>query len=241
MRKTLFAAAAALCFLSTGALADTRTLDVERFDRVDIATGLTAIITHGDTQSLVIEARDGHALDQIKIRVKDGELRARRNTNLFDIILSGGLLNSFLSKDTATLRITLPELAGASASSGSNVSADLARGDAVAVSASTGGHVTIDRIETKILSVNASSGAGITLAGSCDMAALGFSSGAGISAEKLACVDVNVAGSSGAFVMIGADGDVTGSISSGANVQLFGTPDTVNVQSSSGGNLKIRH
>ena len=241
MRKSLFAATAALSLLSTGAMADTRNLELDPFNRVDIATGLTAIITHGETQSLRIEAQSGHALDRIVIRVKNGELRASLNTNLLDIILSGGLLNNFLFKDAATLHITLPEFVGASASSGGEVSADLAKGNAVAVSASSGGHVSIDRIEAGTLSVDASSGGGVTLAGTCDMAELDFSSGAGISAQELACDDVSVQGSSGASARIGAEGDVTGSISSGANVRLYGTPETVNVQSSSGGNLKIQN
>ena len=241
MRKTLLAATAALSLLSTGALADTRSLDVEPFDRVDIATGLTAIVTYGETQSLSIEAENGHVLDQIEIRVKNGELRARRNTNLLDIILSGGLLNKALFEDSTTLHITLPAFTGAVASSGARVSAAFANGDTFEASASSGGQIAVDAVDADTISVDVSSGSRVTLSGTCALAELDFSSGAKILAEKLVCGDVDVDGSSGASATIGVEGDVTGKISSGANVRLHGTPDTVKVQSSSGGNLKIEN
>ncbi|MBU1176605.1 MAG: DUF2807 domain-containing protein [Alphaproteobacteria bacterium] len=241
MRKSVLAASAALSLLAaTGALAESRSYDLDSFDKVAIATGLTAVITRGESQSLRIETKRNGVLDQIDLDVRNGELRARRHTNLLDIIFSGGLLNMMHFDNDATLYITLPNLSGVSASSGASVEADLIEGEAATLDASSGARIDIAKVEVGTLSLAASSGAGIELAGTCDTAAIEVSSGASIRAGELSCKDVDVDGSSGASASFQAEGRVTGSLSSGASVRLGGTPESVNVESSSGGSLRMQ-
>ena len=240
MHKTALAAVAAFT-LSTGAvMAETRTYNLDTFNRIDIATGLTAVVKRGEAQSVYIETRRDGRLDQIDVRVVDGELRAKLHTNLLDIILSGGLLNMFNFGDSATVYITVPELVGVSAASGAEIMADSVSGTHVEVRSSSGSNVDIDTAEAGTLELDSSSGGEISIGGTCSNLKLGFSSGAHILAEDLAATNVEVDGASGASAKVSASGNVTGKISSGAALRLYGKPASVDVKSSSGGSLSIR-
>lgn len=240
MRKSILAGAAALSLLATGAVAESRNFELKPFNKVHVATGLNAVITKGATQSVRIETKRDGVLDQIEVDVRNGEFRAKRDTNLLDIILSGGILNMMHSDIDATIFITVPELTEVSASSGAAIETDFVEGNAVSLDVSSGASIRATGVAAGTLSLDASSGARIEVSGVCETADLDFSSGARISGEDMNCRDVNVSGSSGASGEIGAVGKVTGSVSSGASMRLDGTPASVNVESSSGGSVRIR-
>ena len=239
MLRTALAAAAALTFTTGAALAETRTYDLAPFDRVDIATGLHAEIVQGETQSVRIETTRNGILDQIDIDVRNGQLRARRDSDLLDIILGGGFLNMLDFGRDVTIYITVPELVGITAASGAIVSADNAAGDRVELSSSSGARIDLAAAKASELRLDASSGGNLSVAGSCERLDLDVSSGAHISAKSLSCVDANVSGSSGASAEFGVSGEINGAISSGARLHLASKPDAVNVKSSSGANLSI--
>jgi hypothetical protein len=240
LRNLALAAAAALILTSEAAMAETRSYDFEPFDRVEIATGLHAVITHGDTQAVRVETTRGGVLDKLDITVSRGELRARRdNGNLLDIILGGGLLNMLDFGRDATLYITLPKVTGVQAASGASVSVDKVTSELVDVSASSGGRVEVETAEANALKLSVSSGGTVSLAGSCATLDLSFSSGGRISAPELDCVDLHVSGSRGGSAEVSASGDVTGGLSSGASLTMRGNPQSLDVKSSSGGNVSI--
>ena len=68
---------------------------------------------------------------------------------------------------------------------------------------------------------------------------IGVSSGASVRAGDLICENAHVDGSSGASAALSATGVVYGSVSSGSSIRLATEPASVNVESSSGGNLRI--
>ena len=240
MRKTLLTAAAVLPLLTTSALAESRSYSLDSFDQIDITTGLEAVITHGQTQSVRIEASNSGILDQIELVVRNHELHAKRDVNLLDTVLSGGILNMMHNDDKATIYITLPTFSGLSASAGANVTADQMTADTVSIDASSGAQFTVDAVDAVQLVLEASSGARLTVGGVCDSLDLDISSGSRVSGSDLSCGDAHIDGSSGASASIVADGAVTGSVSSGANIRLEGTPETLNIESSSGGRVGVR-
>lgn len=239
MIKTALAATAALTLTTGTAMADTRAYDLDPFNRIDIATGLYAVVTRGDSQSVIVETGKDGLIDKIDISVSHGKLRAKFESNLLDIILSGGLLNMLDHGHGATIYITVPDLAGVESASGADVKVDTLSGESVAVNVSSGGHASIDTVDAHTLVLNASSGGNVALSGLCETLEVNFSSGGHIMASHLSCGDVSVSGSSGASASFGADGDVSGKVSSGANLRLGGNPASVHVESSSGGGVSL--
>jgi hypothetical protein len=240
MFKTAIAAAAALTVTAGAAMAESRTYDLEPFNQVDIATGLYAVIRHGDSQSVRVEANREDVLDKLDISVAGGQLHAKLHTNLLDIILSGGLLNMIGRDRSATIYITVPELTGVESASGAHVTADRLSGKQAVVSVSSGGDAALDAVDTGTLTLSASSGGRVSLAGRCDRLTVSVSSGGDVRANDLKCGDLAVSGSSGGSVEVAASGAVTGSVSSGASVRLAGTPASIKVETSSGGSVRAR-
>ncbi len=240
MLKTAIAAAAALTVTAGAAMAESRTYDLEPFHRIDIATGLNAVVKHGDSQSVRVETSRKDVLDKLDISVADGQLRARLHTNLLDVILGGGLLNVIGRDRSATVYITVPELTGVESASGAHVTADRLSGKQADVSVSSGGDAELAAVDPGRLTVNASSGGRVSLAGTCDRLEVNVSSGGDVRARDLKCVGLDVSGSSGGSLEVAATGAVTGSLSSGASVRLTGTPGSIKVETSSGGSVRTR-
>ena len=240
MNKPALVAAAALSLATAPALADSRTYDLPEFDSIDIATGLNAVVTRGDTQAVRVEAADAGMFDRLDIKVRNGKFTAKQHTNLIDIILSGGILNMLGGKSDLTIYVTVPELAGINASSGANVEADFLAGDHPHVSASSGAHIAVSNVDARKLDLASSSGAGIAASGTCDRLEMHFSSGANIRAADLSCEAVDVSGSSGASADITIADSVDGGMSSGASLRLHGDPKKIEVESSSGGSVHLQ-
>ncbi len=240
MNKPALIAAAALSLAAAPALAETRTFDFPPFEGIDVATGLTAVVTRGDKQSVYAEASSAAVLDRLDLKVRKGKLYAKHHTDLIDVILSGGILNMLNNKNDVTIYITVPELTGISASSGANVEADFLAGRHPYVGASSGAEITVSNLDVLKLDLSTSSGAGITASGNCDELEMHFSSGAHIRAKDLSCEVVDISGSSGASADVTAENAVTGGISSGASLRLSGDPEKIDVESSSGGSVRIR-
>ena len=241
MHKTSLAAGAAILGLGTGAvMAESRTYDFASFDQISFSAGIDAVVTKGETQSVRAESRRDGILDKLDISVNGGRLRVDRSGSFFDMILGGGLLEMLMNPENdVTFYITVPELTGIEADSGSSVSVDRVSSDRASVRASSGARIAIDSAETLALQLDANSGASIALKGICDSLDLAYSSGASISARDLDCGDVRVDGSSGASAAVTNNGQVSGGVSSGANLQLYGHPESVRVEASSGGNVSI--
>ena len=240
MKKSALIGAAALSLATAPALAESRTYVFPPFDTIDIATGLTAVVTKGDTQSVRVEAADASMFERLDIKMRNGKLIAKQHTNLIDIILSGGILNMLGGKTDLTIYVTVSELAGIDASSGANIEADFLAGDHSHVHASSGASITISNVDARELNLASSSGADIAASGKCDQLEMHFSSGADIRAADLSCDAVDVSGSSGASADITATVSVDGIMSSGASVRIHGDPKKISVESSSGGSAYLK-
>ncbi len=92
--KTIWLIAAAVVVFMTGeSMADSRTYEFRDFDRIDISTGLHAIVAKGSDWRVELEAPDAESLDEVEINVSNGVLKAhRRQGSFLEFMFKGGLL-----------------------------------------------------------------------------------------------------------------------------------------------------
>jgi len=237
--STLLAASAAL-LLSTTAFAQSRDFDLTGFDRIDIATGLDARVTLGEAFSVSAQSRSQDALDNLELRVVDGALQARIEQSFLDFIIGGGLVGMLLSSGNAvTVDITLPALAGVSASSGADVDLLAIRADQLALDASSGADIRAENAALGSVTIKASSGADVEIAGSADTLVADASSGADIDADDLRAKTVTAAASSGAGISVHATASIRAKASSGGDIDVSGNPGRRDLDESSGGSIDL--
>jgi len=87
------------------------------------------------------------------------------------------------------------------------------------------------------MEVSASSGANIFLEGLVREMNVKTSSGANVKAGDIHALRCDARASSGGNIWISVQNDLTADASSGGNIFYSGSPDTLNVNSSSGGNI----
>ena len=226
--------------LATSAFADSRTFELSGFDHIDIATGLDAHVTIGEQYAVVATSNSSQALDSLQIRVERGVLTARIEQSFLDFIISGGLVGMLLSSGNAvSIDITLPALAGATASSGADIDLTGISGDRLELDASSGAHISGEGLRLGAATLSASSGADITVSGTARSVEADASSGAGIEAEDLIAETASASASSGANVSLHATQSVKAEASSGGDVDVSGDPAQRDVDSSSGGDVSF--
>ena len=231
---------AATLGLTGAAMAQSRDFDLTAFDRIDIATGLDAVVTIGDTASVHAESRSQDALDNLQVEVVDGVLTARLEQNFLDFIVSGGLVGMLLSNGNAVqFTITVPALTGVAASSGADIDLPGFKGDRLDLGASSGADISVTDAVLTTVTASVSSGADITLSGQADAIEADASSGGDIDAEHLAANTATVQVSSGAGISIRASQSIKAEASSGGDIEVYGNPAKRDIDASSGGDISF--
>jgi hypothetical protein len=225
------AAAALLAALPATAFAASKTFNVEPFTAIEISSGIDAKVTTGGTLSVVGEAPDDGQLNELKVEVSGGKLRAFVDWNL---------LGFLMPEKTLKLTITVPELHAANADSGASVEVAGVSGDVVSLGASSGANLSVTGAAGTRYEIESSSGAGLTVEGACETAMLEASSGANLGADKLLCQSVTAEASSGASADVFASARAKLEASSGANLDLAGKPASIEQDASSGASINIR-
>ncbi len=222
------------------AKAESRDFALNNFDRVDIATGLDAVVTIGDSFAVRAESGSADALNNLELSVADGVLTARLDQDFLDFIISGGLVGMLLNSGNAvTINITLPAISGVSASSGADVRATGIKSDQLDLEASSGADVKLTGATLGAVRAGASSGASIDLSGTCTSIDAEASSGSGIDAGDLVCATATAGASSGADIAVHATQSVKAEASSGGDVDIEGNPAQTDFNSSSGGDISL--
>lgn len=242
MRRTIALATAATAGLlaGTSAFAQSADFDLSGFDRVDIATGLDARITQGDGFSVHAESRSQDALDHLQVSVDNGVLSARFEQSFLDFIISGGLVGQLLNSGNAiTIDITLPALAGVTASSGADVDVNDITSERLELDASSGADIAVTGAVLGQAILSASSGSDIEISGTADAVEAGASSGSDIDADGLVADNAVVEASSGANISVHATGRVRVDASSGGDIEVRGNPKERDVDASSGGDVSF--
>ena len=220
-------------------MAESRVYPVAPFNAVSITTGLRAIITHDSIHSVRVEVEQNRLFSKIDIKVVDGKLCATRHTSLFEVIAAMGLFFPARVKRDITVHIMLPELAGIEAFSSAEAAVDSVSGAVVEVAASTGASVEIGSAKAEIIRLRTASNGEISIAGACDLLDVRVSSGSRVSTIEMSATNVVLNGSNGAFAEVTALGSVTGAISNGVVVHLYGRPRSVDVKTSKSARLTV--
>lgn len=242
MRRTIALATAATAGLlaGTSAFAQSADFDLSGFDRVDIATGLDARITQGDSFSIHAESRSQDALDHLQVSVDNGVLSARFEQSFLDFIISGGLVGQLLNSGNAiTIDITLPALAGVTASSGADVDVNGVTSERLELDASSGADIAVTGAVLGQAILSASSGSDIEISGTADAVEADASSGSDIDADGLVADNAVVEASSGANISVHAKARIKADASSGGDIEVSGNPTERDVDASSGGDVSF--
>jgi len=197
--------------LAAPALAQqTKTYDLPEFDHIEVSAGIVLVADVGSPQSVVVETDRGDFKD-FMLTVDDGRLKATRKHNR---------LSWHGAKADYKVTISVRDLSALEASSGSKAK--------------------ITNIDAPSFMVDLSSGARVFLEGNCEECTVDISSGAGLMATDLNCDVANIDVSSGGHGEMYVTRAVVADASSGGHVSIYGNPDRVNVDRSSGGRIKIK-
>ena len=211
MKLTLIASVTCLAALAAPALAgDSRTFDLPEFDRIDASAGVIVVAEVGEPQMVEVKTDNGDFSDFI-IEVEDRELMVTRKWNR---------LAWHNSKSDYKVMVSMRDLH--------------------ALEASSGAHAKVSNIDARDFLIDLSSGAHVSLQGVCENCVVDLSSGADLDAKELSCDEARIDVSSGGHGELSVTRSVIGDASSGGHVAVYGNPERVNIDKSSGGRIKIK-
>ena len=231
MIRILTAASVVALGLAGTASAETRTYDVGAFNKIDISAGLDLEFTGGEAQSITVENTKGDFSD-IEVLVRGDTLVLKRKKNM-----NWGWNRK---RERYGITVSAPEISELEASSGSDVSGRSMSGDDIVIDVSSGADVTVTGVDGGTVTVETSSGSDASVSGSCITVRAKSSSGSDIDARDLICQTGYADASSGSDTSIHVTGSVDAEASSGADVDVYGSPTDVQSDKSSGGSVSIR-
>ena len=188
---------------------DERQFDLEKFDRIDVSAGIILVAKSGAPQTITVKTDNGDFSD-FEIGVRNGALHVSRDYNP---------LRWHTKKSAYKVLVTTPSLRGLEASSGS--------------------HAKITNVSSPRFVVDLSSGAHASIEGACEDCIIELSSGGHLDAKRLDCGTAQIDVSSGGNGKIWASGAVVADASSGGYVTVYGEPERVSVDKSSGGRIYV--
>jgi len=203
-------AGAAISALALPAAAETRTFDVASFDRIDISTGLQLVAIADGAQTVSVETNEGDFTD-LEIEVKDGVLYLSREWNR---------LRWHQKKVDYKITVTAPNLRGLDSSAGS--------------------YSDLSKVDARQFTLDLSSGSYAEISGRSDNCAIDLSSGANLDAKSFICSSASVDVSSGGHGELTVLNAITGDASSGGHVAVYGSPERVKIDRSSGGRIVVK-
>lgn len=224
--------AATIALSPVPVVAASKAFEVPPFTSLEISSGLNAVVSVGETQSVTAESPHQENLDRMRIEVHDGLLRAWTDWSVLDFLQFGS--------PQITITITVPELVRASANSGADVEVSDMSGEHLTLSSSSGADLYAIGAAGTAFELDASSGADLRVEGTCERAKASSSSGADLRADRLSCSEVSVNASSGASADVFASRSVQAEASSGASINVYGSPETVDQDVSSGADVDLR-
>lgn len=198
--------------------------EISGFKSVTASAGLNVYLTSAEEEKVVVEA-DENLMEYIVTDVMGHELKCevegniRRSTKLNIYVSYKGLNNI-------------------SVSSGADIETEnILRTNNLSVNASSGADADLE-IEAVSVNCQASSGADIKLKGHCGHISANSSSGADIKAGDLSCKSAQAVASSAGDIRLSVSESINANASSGGDIVFQGSPKTINIDESSGGDVK---
>ena len=209
-RSAIVLGLAAGALAALPAAAETRTFELPAFERIEVSAGINLVAVAGGAQTIAVETENGDFSD-LQINVKDGALIVSREWNR---------LRWHQKHSDYKVVVTVRELNALDASSGSSS--------------------TLSKIDARGFSVDISSGSYAEISGRSDDCSVDISSGANLNARALICDSASVDVSSGGHGEVWVRQALIGDASSGGHVAVYGNPERVQLDRSSGGRILVK-
>lgn len=216
------------------AAAAERRFDVQDFSGLNVSKGIEVTVTTGDGYSILAETSRRNLLRRLDISKKGDTLYISRESGWSFFMM--GMTDSY------HVTVTLPELTDLKVTSGAQVKAALAAPvEALDIHASSGADIDIDIAKANELNVKVSSGANVDASGACGAAEVRVSSGSEFDAKGLTCASGDLRASSGGDIALAVYETVSGRVSSGGEIRVYGDPNILELRESSGGDMRVSH
>ncbi len=198
--------------------------EISGFNSISASAGLNVYLTQSDEEQVVVEA-DENLMEYIITDVRGHELTCGVDGNIH----RSTKLNIYVSHKG---------LNNISVSSGADIKTEnILRSNNLGINASSGADADL-KVEAVSVKCQASSGADIKLEGQCEHISANSSSGADIKAGGLSCKSAEAVASSAGDIRISVSERINANASSGGDVVFHGSPKTINIDESSGGDVK---
>jgi len=197
---------------------------VDNFNKIKVSTGLNVLLVQSDKLLVTIEA-DENLHEVIRTEMKHDELNIFTDERI---------------RKSKKLRITVEfiNLEELRSLAGARIRTDgMIEVNDLKSSASSGSQQSLS-INTREFVAKTSSGAQMTVKGKTKEAILDASSGSHLKAGDLVADDCSADVSSGAHIYINVNNDFEGEASSGGHIYYLGNPKSVDINTSSGGEIK---
>jgi len=221
--------------------------NVGKFTGIEASAGVKVNFTQSSNQKVLVETDPG-MLQYIVTKVENGNLKifidskGKNRLNIKKILVSVDAphlqtIRTSSGASFATLNTIQETAFDVSASSGSNLNAELKAGATVNLEATSGASMKINADTTNLI-FNGNSGSSSVIVGKAEKANFIMSSAASCNAQNTTVKNVEVSATSGSSVKVNASKSLDSQTSSGASVRYAGNPKDIKTDNSSGGSTK---
>lgn len=195
------------------------------FSAIHVSEGIKVYLTQSSEHKLSVEL-DENLHELLMTEVNDQVLKIYFKENVrvkhaCKVYLSHDVINELKSSSAASIH-----------------SETIIKSENMSISSSSGSSMVL-KIDAVSVSCNSSSGSNIKIKGICDNLNADSSSGSHIKAKGLESKTAVVESSSGSSLSIFASEKIDASASSGSNIKISGNPQSKNIETSSGGNIRF--
>lgn len=213
---------------------ETRTYDFKDFSMVTVSESVDAYITYGDSFTVTAEAKDAKTLETLVVKQDGDALKIdRKEEGIFKS------LADWFSGPSPKVRIQMPTITDAHVSAGSDLYIEGFELDRLSLHSSAGADFHGKDLAVKSIKARASAGGDVELSGTCENADLQASAGSDLDARNMECATVEISASSGSDISAFASNRVAADASSGADVNIYGSPAETRNNTSSGGEVTV--
>ncbi|MFT7597332.1 MAG: hypothetical protein ACI8TP_000250 [Acidimicrobiales bacterium] len=207
----------------------TQTYEVGDFDKIDICCGLDVLIEieEGDGNSVEITI-DDNLHEYLDVTIANGETLEVKPKSSSSIDHTG----------TLVLRIAGHEITGLDVGAGSDVGGDFPATDNFTLKVSSGSDTTVS-IDADEVAVEASSGSDVDLSGRGDAVDIKANSGSDVRLTALEVQTAKVDASSGSNIEIDVADSIEGKASSSSDVDIWGNPRNVRIETTSSSDIHL--
>lgn len=224
----------AAALAATGACAvtepsETRAFSLSGFDSIEATGGVNLVLKQGP---YAISAKGPKSkLDRLVIEQQGSTLSITREANW----------NWWYNySETDIVTITAPSYTRIEADGGVDIEAHGLAQPSLTLDTTGGADFDANNFRIDALHVTANGGADVNLSGACKTLTLEMSGGADFDSENFACETATINASGGSDVNVRASLSASARATSGADINVFGTPAAFTSDKDSGGDIELR-